>query len=305
MIDLHPLRLLRVSRWPVQRGLLQPLASTRHSTQDCVLTLTAFWLGLLSLTAGSEQSPARLKPAPSCAARTLPDAVDLRPAFKEWGLVARQQGNRGTCSVFVLTSALEFAAASKQHHGERFSVEFLNWGAQKIVGKAKDGGYFSDLWSAFAVYGICLEGTLPYRAEFDPALAPAPEVLAEAKTRLALGLRRHWIKEWNVKTGLTGEQLLAVKQTLSLGWPVCGGLRWPTQPQWSHDVLQMCPADAVYDGHSVLLVGYRDGTNQLDGVFIFRNTNKDGRDGQMPYSYAQSYMNDAMWIDSDAQTPPP
>jgi hypothetical protein len=52
-------------------------------------------------------------------------------------------------------------------------------------------------------------------------------VLTEAKTRLALGLRPHWIKEWNVKTGLTGAQFLAIKRTLDQGWPVCAGLRWP------------------------------------------------------------------------------
>ncbi len=200
-----------------------------------------------------------------------------------------------------MTGALEFAAANKQHHGERFSVEFLNWAANKVTGEDEDGSFFSDLWKGYATYGICGEKTLPYRPEFDRALTPSPEALADAKARLPLGLRHHWIKEWNVNTGLTDEHLQAIKRTLSQGWPVCGGFRWPKQPKWSDDVLQMCPADAVFDGHSLLLVGYRADTNQPGGgVFLFRNTNNGGRDGFMPYAYAQAYMNDAVWIDSAA-----
>jgi len=63
----------------------------------------------------------------------------------------------------------------------------------------------------------------------------------------------------------------------------------------------MCPPKAVFDGHSVLLVGYRDEPNQTGGgVLIFRNTNHGGRDGFMPYAYARAYMNDALWIESGA-----
>ena len=171
-----------------------------------LLTLSLFWLGCFSLVPGFEAGSIGQEPASVGSAQLLPASVDLRPAFEKWGLARRTQGKRGTCSVFTIVGALEFAAANQQRHGERFSVEFLNWAASRIVGKDKDGGFFSDLWKAFASYGVCAEKTLPYRAEFDPALAPGPEALAEAKTRLALGLRHHWIKEWNVKTGLTDEQ---------------------------------------------------------------------------------------------------
>jgi C1A family cysteine protease len=100
-----------------------------------------------------------------------------------------------------------------------------------------------------------------------------------------------------VNTGLTDEEFAGIKRTLNQGWPVCSGLRWPKQEKWKSDVLQMCPPEAVFDGHSVLLVGYRDDPNQPDGgVFIFRNTNRGGRDGFMPYAYARTYMNDAAWI---------
>lgn len=234
---------------------------------------------------------------PDSATSALPASVDLRPEFAKWGLPCRAQGKRGTCSVFTVVGALELAVARQQHHGERFSVEFLNWGANRVVGHDKDGGFFSDLWKAFAAYGICSEEAMTYRNRFDPALAPTLEVLAEAKSRLALGLRHHWIKEWDVKTGLTEEQFLAIKHTLNQGWPVCAGLRWPKKPEWRDRVLQMCPADGVFDGHSVLLVGYRDESSQAGGgLFLFRNTGNGSRDGRMPYTYARTYMNDAVWI---------
>ncbi len=270
-----------------------------------VFVLLALDLGLCPLRVGAQEPPAAPAPASPGGAAVLPVSVDLRPRFEKWGLDELKQGKRGTCSVFTLVGALEFAAASKRQHGERLSVEFLNWGANKINGEKEDGSFFSDLWSAFAAYGICRENTLPYRAEFDPTLAPSAEVLTEAKAQMALGLRHHWIKEWNVKTGLTEAEFLAIKRTLNQGWPVCGGFRWPKQPKWTDGVLGMCPADAVYDGHSVLLVGYRDDPSQPGGgLFLFRNTNKDGPGGSMPYTYAREYMNDAIWIESDAPAPP-
>jgi len=59
----------------------------------------------------------------------------------------------------------------------------------------------------------------------------------------------------------------------------------------------MPPPEGVIDGHSVLLVGYRDDPEQSGGgVFVFRNSNRHGREGYMTYEYASAYMNDAVWI---------
>jgi hypothetical protein len=231
---------------------------------------------------------------------SLPASVDLRAEFARWDLAPRRQGSRPTCSAFTVAGALEFAAARRQGHGTRFSVEFLNWAANQTCGDKEDGGFFSDLWKGYTNYGICVEQDLPYQPKFDGRQPPPPAALADAKTRLGLGLRFNWIKEWNVNTGLTDEHLAAIRRTLSQGWPVCGGFRWPRQAKWENDVLQMCPSNNVYDGHSILLVGYRsDATQPGGGVFIFRNTSGPGRDGLMPYAYAQAYMNDAAWIDCE------
>ena len=196
----------------------------------------------------------------------LPKAVDLRPEFQRFGLAARQQGARPTCSVFTVAGALEFAVARRQGQSPRLSVEFLNWAGNKACGEAADGGFFSDLWNGYAAFGVCAESYWPYAATFSPGQGPDPAAMADAKTRLGLGLRLHWIKEWNVHTGLTADHLASIRRTLSSGWPVCGGFRWPKKEEWKEGVLQMCSSNAVRDGHSVLLVGYRD-PNYFSSLF--------------------------------------
>jgi len=250
-----------------------------------------------SMGAGAGSEPAGDSPPPA-AVRAIPGVVDLRPEFGRFNLARWQQGERPTCSAFTVAGALEFAVAKRRGYGTRLSVEFLNWASNRSCGDDADGGFFSDLWTGFTTYGICTAEALPYARAFDPTASPPPEALAEAKAALALGLRWHWIKEWDVKTGLTETHLLAIKQALVAGWPVCAGLRWPKKEQWIDGVLQLCPPDAVRDGHSVLLTGYRDDPAQPGGgVFTFRNTANAGRDGTMPYAYAQAYTNDAAWVD--------
>jgi hypothetical protein len=223
--------------------------------------------------------------------------VDLRPTFQKWGLPLRSQGSRGTCSVFTLNGALEYALASRQQTGTVLSVEFLNWASNQATTNLNDGGFFSDLWTGFKVYGICPESSLPYQPNFDPNLRPGDAVLRRAREATGATLRLHWIKPWNVATGLTETQFLEIKHTLSLGWPVCGGFRWPKHEQWQKDVLQMAPAAEVFDGHSVLLVGFKDDSAELGGgVFLIRNSGGGAQDGAMPYEYVRAYLNDAAWI---------
>ena len=266
------------------------------------LRWVALALGLL-LTAAAAPAAEGLGTA-----TPLPATVDLHPALDQWGLGPRQQGGRPTCSAFTMTTAIEFAAAARQGRGPRLSVEFVNWAANALMGQADDGGFFSDLWNGFAAYGACAEEAMAYRATFEPGRPPEASALAKARGPLGLGLRLHWIKEWDVKTGLTTDEFTGVKRTLAQGWPVCGGFRWPKQERWENGVLGMCGPEAVRDGHSVLLIGYRDEPAQPGGgVFIFRNTSGNGADGMMPYVYAQAYMNDAAWVGHapPAQSKPP
>lgn len=263
-----------------------------------VAAIPATFVGLASPTWADESNRARPDTA-----LPLPSVVDLRPEFEQWGLLPRSQGSRPTCSVFTIAGALEFAVARHQNRGERLSVEFLNWAANQTRRGNRDGGFFSDMWRGFEAHGICTEIQMPYQPTFDATKTPKAEVLGAAKARLAPQMQLHWIKRWNVSTGLSDEEFFTIKRRLHRGWPVCSGLRWPQREVWQNDVLQMCPPEEVFDGHSVLLVGYRDDPAQAGGgVFIFRNTNRGGRDGFMPYDYARAYMNDAVWIESTPAT---
>jgi len=225
-------------------------------------------------------------------------SIDLRPIFDRWGLETRRQGKRGTCSAFVVIQAVEYAVAVRERQAARLSVEFLNWAANQTTNAAEDGGFFSDLWKGCSRFGICPDEDMPYLDQFDPAVQPGEQALARAKRIQALGLQLHWIKEWDPNRGLNDGQFADIKRTVRQRWPVCGGFLWPKQPRWENGVLQMCPREAVRDGHSVLLVGYRDDPAMPGGgVFLIRNTSGDSRDGLMSYEYVRAYMNDAAWID--------
>ena len=235
----------------------------------------------------------------SPAAAELPSVIDLRPVFHNWGLARRPQGGRGTCSVFTVVGGLEYALANQTRRGTPLSVEFLNWASNLATTNQADGGFFSDLWAGYQAHGICAETELPYRPAFDPALQPDPAAREAARIRRDAGLRWHWIKPWDVNTGLTDAEFTAIKRTLAAQWPVCGGFRWPKREQWTAGVLAMVPPEAVFDGHSVLLVGYRDdATAPGGGVFLIRNSGGGEPDAALSYAYVRAYMNDAGWIES-------
>ncbi len=261
------------------------------------LTLALVCVLTAAIAQTTPDPPATPPKAESKTSQTLPESVDLRPLFKKWGLSRRQQGPRGTCSVFAVTGALEFAIANKQQQGTRLSVEFLNWAAHKAVNRTVDGGFFSELWKGYETNGICPEEDQPYQHQFDVHLQPEATTMEHAAKLRTLDLTLHWIKEWNPHNGLTDAQMNEIKVTLAKQWPVCGGFRWPKKAVWEAQTLQMCPPEEVFDGHSVLLVGYKDDAGQPGGgVFLIRNSGGDGSDGYMPYAYVQEYMNDAAWI---------
>jgi hypothetical protein len=196
-----------------------------------------------------------------------------------------------------VTAALEYAMAAKQRQGTRLSVEFLNWAARAATDRTQDGGFFSEIWKGFEAYGICPEDEFPYQPQFDAGLKPNGIVLHHAKDALKLGLVLRWIKEWDVTTGVKDSQITEIKSTLAAHTPVFAGLRWPKRAAWRDGVLEMCGPDDVYDGHSVLLTGYRDEPAQPGGgLFLIRNSGADGSAGALPYAYVTDYLNDAAWI---------
>ena len=181
------------------------------------LLLVSLMLPLMAQTAERPEAPTTPPRTP----------VDLRPEFERRGLARRQQGERPTCSVFTVTTAIEFALARRDGQCPRLSVEFLNWAGNDAAGGAADGGFFSDLWRGFERHGICAEDALPYRAAFEATPSPGASALADAKARRRPGLRLHWIKEWDVNTGLTDAHLAGIERSLADGWPCAAASAGP------------------------------------------------------------------------------
>ena len=148
----------------------------------------SFWIGVVVMAVaavplqgdGTTQSADERVTAAEQAA--LPDAVDLRPAFKKLGLKPRWQGHRPSCSVFTTAGALEFAASKHLGKPTVLSVEYLNWAANQVIGnKTKDRGqFFRHLLKGFERYGICPESDMPYQPRFDPQNQPSKEARKSA-----------------------------------------------------------------------------------------------------------------------------
>jgi hypothetical protein len=148
--------------------------------------------------------------------------ADLGPKFVQWGLPARMQGNRPTCSVFTIAGAIEYARAAATGTGICLSIDYLNWGVRQVTGRADDGGLFSDVWGAYRRFGACAESALPYGTGAEPGFEPAPACRASAAASIDPDLRLTWVKEWDVATGLAGGQLERIKAAIRDGFPVCG-----------------------------------------------------------------------------------
>lgn len=266
-----------------------PAPARGHAGFPRALTGALLFAALCPLALGEE---------PRARTTNLVVAVDLRPAFTNWGLPLRLQGGRGTCSVFTMAGAIEYALAQPRQHGPVVSVEFLNWASNDATANTHDGGFFSDLWTGYSAHGVCPETDLPYQADYDPKLRPDEAAVKRAKELAKAELRLHWIKPWDVRTGLTPAHFLELRRVLSQRWPVAGGFRWPKREQWQDGVLRMVPPADVFDGHSVLLVGFRDDAGQPGGgVFLIRNSGGGAHDAALPYEYVRAYMNDALWIE--------
>lgn len=240
--------------------------------------------------------------------------ADLRPQFAKWGLPLKSQGGRPTCSVFVITAALEFAAAQRHQAGFILSEEYLNWASNEAIGEPADGGFFSDLWKGYEKHGICEARLAPYREAFDDTWEPDRTARRQAHTFREDAYELSWIKAWDVNTGLSDEEFDAVLQAIRSGLPVCAGLRWPRSPEWDDGVLRLCTPEEVFDGHSVLMVGFRPAqasgpsqgaatepagsgaTPEPGGVIIFKDSGSGGRYASMPFEYARLYANDAAVI---------
>ncbi|MBB6052377.1 C1 family peptidase [Armatimonas rosea] len=223
--------------------------------------------------------------------------VDLRPEVARLRMTARSQGSRGTCSVFAMTFCIEFMLRKKRKLAEPLSVEFLNWAKNTATGQKKDGDFFDRIAAGYERFGMAGESALPYASRYDAELSPEPALLEKAKQTPRL--KGRFLKPWSTKEVITEAQVAELKAMLKRGIPVAIGLRWPKGGKGKNVVVEglsamdFIPAQDVFDGHSIVLVGYSDDAK----LWVFANwAGPDWSDkgfGYMSDSYLRPYINDA------------
>ena len=227
----------------------------------------------------------------------LPPAADLGPEFLHFGIKARAQGERDTCSLFAMTALADFeCSGSGLHTSKRLSEEFLVWAANEATGLEGDQAMFSEAVHGLNRLGICAEELMPYG---QAGRAPSKQALADAKERSERWCVV-WIKRWDISRPLGEEEVAAIKRALACGHPVACGLRWPKVLNQAA-LLEVPPPGEVFDGHSIVFTGYEDAPEgDGGGVFRFRNSSGpqwgQGGYGTMSYAYARAYANDALWL---------
>ncbi|MFH0760935.1 MAG: C1 family peptidase [Bacteroidota bacterium] len=229
---------------------------------------------------------------------------NLKPLFEKYGLIIHEQGGRNTCSVFAVTGLIEFEYAHRFGQKINFSVEYLNWASNQVAGDKDDGSYFSDALTGLQKYGICEETYLPYSSkEYNKKVKPSKAALKNGdKYKKAETV---WIKEWDPNCGMTEDQIQQVKAQIRNDHPVAIGFQWPKKEEQYRKIvngmMSVPQREGVFDGHSVIMVGYKDDKSAPGGgYFIFKNSHGIGYGengyGKMPFEYVSKYANDGISV---------
>ena len=229
-------------------------------------------LACIAVTAAQAQVPVNAS-KPSAASE-----VDLRPGFEQWKLPPKKQGARNTCSVMTTVGAMEYALAKKLNRGIPLSAEYLNWACNKIINNSTEdrGQFFHDLVKGYELYGVCTEAEMPYATNFMPGYQPSARATNDAGVIHSYGLRPHWLKPYDGKTGVSDDHLEQIRATLRKGWPVCAG-----------------------SFHSVLFVGYKDAASLEGGGGFYVRDSGEGKQGIMSYKEARERLCDLLWFDTE------
>jgi hypothetical protein len=238
--------------------------------------------------------------------------VDLRPVFFKLELGVKNQGQRPSCAVFAIVSALEYQNAMLTGKVEKFSEEYLIWAVRKttmrlppaaVAGPAdpsakeyQDEGFaLTEVVAALRAYGIPLQSSMPntFGSKIDAIEDPTPAVVEEARNH-----QRVFVQPLPGRDRPT--RINNIVQALDSGFPVAIGMGWPAGRIVNGFLSsQKPPPDS---GHAVTLVGYKSDTGRIeDAYFIFKNSWGprwgQGGYGTVTYGYLSYNIDEAVLLE--------
>lgn len=237
------------------------------------------------LTAAGDVSPSP--------AATLPPQYSLRPKFESLGLDARQQGRRGTCTVFAALGALEFHYSEIAGSPINLSEEYTIWAATNLKKNGSAGFNLTTVVRGILVYGVCREEFMPYLEDNDNVRVPDRAAILDAQSRHAiiadlLGFNRGGPLSNAAGDSVDLSTLLAkICSAIHDGSPVSAAVRWPDGPAQFDQQLNLDPVRNTpgASGHEILLVGY-DLNPRWPGGGRFEMRNSWGENwGEHGYAY--------------------
>lgn len=232
-----------------------------------------------------------------------PDA-DLRSQITSYGLAVKDQGDRGTCSVFAMTFLLEYNWASwGEKNKTQLSEEYLNWATNKTVNNQNDGDFFKNISKGFKNYGIGDAALASYQSVFNPGWQPSKSTI-DGGTYRSLE-QQFWVVFDDGVMGKSQEELDKLCHLLDDKIPVAVGQAWPLTKQGAkYKFGSALGLNFLEDfsgpqgGHSMVAVGYKRSKEYPGGGYmIFRNSwgAASGYEGYwlLSFSYVRKYAYDA------------
>ncbi|HUG12531.1 MAG TPA: C1 family peptidase [Opitutaceae bacterium] len=206
--------------------------------------------------------------------------VDMRPRLRELELIVKDQGNRPSCAVYAVVSALELQAYEVNGRPEKYSEQYLIWATMQAVGERapvaldsdgagviRDAGFSLDeVFHALNRFGIPTHEAMKSVFGEDTGAVEMPrEMIAEARKRSA-------VIPYAVPGSNESEMAVNMVHVLNNGLPVVIAIRWPHQDAARGGLLSTQPPIQDY-AHAVTVVGYSSETGKTGDIrFIFKNS---------------------------------